>query len=78
MAIRTMSRRRLRQQMAEAVALCLSGRLSCAAVAQRLGPPNSSLDKWVRQARIDRVISARLIKGSSPAMKGQSCPSFLM
>jgi transposase-like protein len=28
--------------------------LSCTAVAQRLGLPNSSLAKWVRQARIDR------------------------
>jgi transposase-like protein len=41
------------QQKAEAVALYLSERLSCTAVAQRLGFPNSSLAKWVRQARID-------------------------
>ena len=50
-----MSRRRFTaQQKAEAVALCLSEGLSCTAVAQRLGLPNSSLAKWVRQARIDR------------------------
>jgi transposase-like protein len=55
MTITTMSRRRFTaQQKAEAVALCLSEGLSCAAVAQRLGLPNSSLAKWVRQARIDR------------------------
>jgi len=50
-----MSRRRFTaQQTAEAVALCLSEGLSCTAVAQRLGLPNSSLAKWVRQACIDR------------------------
>jgi transposase-like protein len=46
MTITTMSRRRFTaQQKAEAVALCLSEGLSCAAVAQRLGLPNSSLAK---------------------------------
>jgi transposase-like protein len=51
----TNTRRRFTaQQKAEAVALCLSEWLSCTAVAQRLGLPNSSLAKWVRQARIDR------------------------
>ena len=51
----TKTRRRFTtQQKAEAVALCLSEGLSCTAVAQRLGLPNSSLAKWVRQARIDR------------------------
>jgi transposase-like protein len=50
----TKTRRRFTaQQKAEAVALCLSEGLSCTAVAQRLGLPNSSLAKWVRQARID-------------------------
>ena len=47
-------RRFTAQQKAKAVALCLSESLSCTAVAQRLGLPNSSLAKWVRQARIDR------------------------
>lgn len=42
------------QQKAEAIALCLSEGLSCTVVAQRLGLPNNSLAKWVRQARIDR------------------------
>jgi transposase-like protein len=42
------------QQRQEAVELCLSEGLSCTAVAERLGLPNSSLAKWVRQARIDR------------------------
>ena len=51
----TKTRRRFTaQQKDEAVALCLSEGLSCTAVAQRLGLPNSSLAKWVRQARIDR------------------------
>jgi transposase-like protein len=51
----TKTRRRLTaQQKAEAVARCLSEGLSCTAVVQRLGLPNSSLAKWVRQARIDR------------------------
>jgi transposase len=51
----TKTRRRFTaQQKAEAVALCLSEGLSCTAVAQRLGLPNSSLAKWVRQARNDR------------------------
>jgi transposase-like protein len=47
-------RRFTEQQKAEAVALCLSEGLSCMAVDHRLGIPNSSLAKWVRQARIDR------------------------
>ncbi len=42
------------QQKPEAVAFCLIEGLGCTAVAQRLGLPNSSLAKWVRQARIDR------------------------
>ena len=51
----TKSRRRFTdQQKQEAIALCLTEGLSCTAVAQRLGLPNSSLAKWVRQARIDR------------------------
>jgi transposase len=51
----TKTRRRLtEQQRQEAVELCLTEGLSCSAVAQRLGLPNSSLAKWVRQARIDR------------------------
>ena len=51
----TKTRRRFTsQQKAEAGALCLSEGLSCTAVAQLLGLPNSSLAKWVRQARIDR------------------------
>jgi transposase-like protein len=55
MTIKTVSRRRFTaQQKAEAVALYLSEGLSCTAVAKRLGLPNSSLAKWVRQARIDR------------------------
>ncbi len=55
MTITTMSRCRFTaQQKAEAFTLCLSKGLSCAAVAQRLGLPNSSLDKCVRLARIDR------------------------
>ena len=41
-------------QKQEAVELCLAKGLSCRAVAQRLGVPNSTLAKWVRQARIDR------------------------
>lgn len=49
----TKTRRRFTaQQRQEAVELCLSEGLSCTAVAQRLGLPNSSLAKWVRQARI--------------------------
>jgi transposase-like protein len=51
----TKTRRRFTaQQKAEAVELCLGESLSCAAVAQRLGIPTSSLAKWVRQTRIDR------------------------
>ena len=51
----TKTRRRFTaQQRQEAVELCLSEGLSCTAVAQRLGLPNSSLAKWVRLARIDR------------------------
>jgi transposase len=51
----TRTRRRLAaQQKAEAVELCLQERLSCNAVAERLGLPTSSLARWVRQARIDR------------------------
>jgi transposase-like protein len=51
----TKTRRRFTaQQKAEAVVLCLSEGLSCTAVAQRLGLPNSTLAKWVRQARIER------------------------
>ena len=51
----TKSRRQFTaQQKQEAVELCLSERLSCRAVAQRLGIPISSLAKWVRQVRIDR------------------------
>ena len=46
----TKTRRRFTaQQKAEVVALCLREGLSCTAVAQRLGLPNSSLAKWVRQ-----------------------------
>ena len=41
-------------QKQEAVELRLAKGLSCRAVAQRLGVPNSTLAKWVRQARIDR------------------------
>ena len=41
-------------QKQEAVELCLAEDLTCRAVAQRLGVPNSTLAKWVRQARIDR------------------------
>ncbi len=53
----TKTRRRFTaQQKAEAVALCLSEGLSCTAVAPRLGLPNSSLAKCVRQARIDRGV----------------------
>jgi transposase-like protein len=51
----TKARRRFTaQQRQEAVELCLSEGLSCTAVAQRLGLPNSSLAKWVTQACIDR------------------------
>ena len=51
----TKTRRRFTaQQRQEVVDLCLSEGLSCTAVAQPLGLPNSSLAKWVRQARIDR------------------------
>jgi transposase len=51
----TKTRRRFTdQQKQEAIALCLTDGLSCTAVAGRLGLPNSSLAKWVRQARIDR------------------------
>ncbi len=51
----TKTRRRFTaQQKAKAVALCLSEGLSCTAVAQRLGLRNSTLAKWVRQARIAR------------------------
>ena len=42
------SRRFTAQQKADAVALSLNEGLSCTAVAQRLGLPNSSLAKWVR------------------------------
>jgi transposase-like protein len=42
------------QQKAEAVALCLSENLSCAAAAKRLGIHPRCLTTWVRQARIDR------------------------
>jgi transposase-like protein len=48
------TRRFTAQNKAEVVALCLTEGLSCTAVAQRLDLPNSSLAKWVRQARIDR------------------------
>ena len=41
-------------QRQEAVELCLAEGLTCRTVAQRLGLPNSTLAKWVRQARIDR------------------------
>lgn len=47
-------RRFMEQQKQEAIAFCLTEGLSCTAVAQRLGLPNSSLATWVRQARIDR------------------------
>ena len=51
----TRTRRRFTaQQKSEAVGLCLQEGLSCNAVAERLGLPSSSLDRWVRQARIDR------------------------
>ena len=51
----TKTRRRFTHlQKQEAIELCLSEGLSCTAVAQRLGLPNSGLAKWVRQARIDR------------------------
>jgi transposase-like protein len=46
-------RRFTAQQKVEAVALCISEGLSCTAVALLLGHPNSSLAKWVRQARIE-------------------------
>jgi transposase-like protein len=60
----TKTRRRFTaQQKAEAVALCLSEGLSCTAVAQRLGLPNSSLAKWVRHARIDRGDFAPAVQG---------------
>jgi transposase-like protein len=70
----TKTRRRFTaQQRQEAVELCLSEGLSCTAVAQRLGLPNSSLAKWVRQARIDRgdfgspePVTAR--KGATPGL----------
>ena len=41
-------------QKQEAVELCLAEDLTCRAVSQRLGVPNSTPAKWVRQARIDR------------------------
>ena len=41
-------------QKQEVVELCLAEDLTCRAVAQRLGVPNSTLAKGVRQARIDR------------------------
>ena len=41
-------------QKQEVVELCLAEGLTCRAGAQRLGLPNSTLAKWVRQARIDR------------------------
>ena len=47
-------RRFTAQQKAEAVEFCLQERLSCNAVAERLGVPSSSLARWVRQARIDQ------------------------
>jgi transposase-like protein len=51
----TNTRRRFTaQQKQEAIELCLREYLSCNAVAQRLGLSTNSLDKWVRQARIDR------------------------
>jgi len=69
----TKTRRRFTpQQRQEAVELCLSEGLSCTAVAQRLGLPNSSLAKWVRQARIDR--GDFLNRVSSPARKGLNWP----
>ena len=41
-------------QRQEAVELCLADGLTCRAVAQRLGLSNSTLAKWVLQARSDR------------------------
>jgi transposase-like protein len=41
-------------QRQEAVEPCLAEGLTCRAVAQRSGLPNSTLAKWVRQARINR------------------------
>jgi transposase-like protein len=50
----TKTRRRFTaQQKQKAIALWISEGLSCTAVAQRLGLANSSLAKWVRQARND-------------------------
>ncbi|MBE9172250.1 transposase [Cyanobium sp. LEGE 06143] len=34
--------------------ICLQEGLSCNTVAEGLGVPSSSLDRWVRQARIDQ------------------------
>ncbi len=51
----TKTRRRFTaMQKQEAIELCLSEGLSCTAVAQRLELTNSSLAKWVRQARMER------------------------
>lgn len=61
-------------QRQEAVELCLSEWLSCTAVAQRLGLPNSSLAKWVRQARIYRGEFGPLNRISSPERKGLNWP----
>lgn len=47
-------RRFTAQEKQDAIELCLQERLSCNAVAQRLGLPSSSLARWMRQARIDR------------------------
>ena len=60
----TKSRRRFTaQQKQEAVELCLTEGLTCTAVAQRLGLPNSSLAKWVQQARIDQGQHGSRVQG---------------
>ncbi len=50
-------------QRQDAVELCLAEGLTCRAVAQRLGLPNSTLVKWVRQARIDRGDLGATVQG---------------
>ena len=56
-------RRFTAQQKQEAVELCLTEGLTCTAVAQRLGLPNSSLAKWVQQARIDQGQHGSRVQG---------------
>lgn len=50
-------------QRQEAVELCLAEGLTCRPVAQRFGLPNSTLAKWVRQARIDRGALGATVQG---------------